>query len=139
MAERERIGMSEEEVESFLRGNRRLYLGLLVEGGAPTAGLAGYLLEDRTVYFAVERDGPAHRQLREDDRVCGIVEQGPSYFEIKSVVVHGRAQEEDESARRARILEAIAGQGVDPAGLALFRLPLGDHFSFDFGKIQRRY
>src|SRR5581483_9468131 len=128
MAERERIDMTAEEIDAFLRAKDRLFLGLLTAGGAPTGATAGYAYADGALYFAIGDTAPELALLRADNRVCAIVEQVPSYFEIKAVTLHGRAEEVTEPAARARWIASLGPTAS--GGAAIFRLPLAGVVSF---------
>ena len=52
--------------------------------------------------------------IRADARVCAIVEQVPSYYEIKSVTLHGRAEVLADGQSRSDLLSSPAMD--DPAG-----------------------
>jgi nitroimidazol reductase NimA-like FMN-containing flavoprotein (pyridoxamine 5'-phosphate oxidase superfamily) len=138
MAERERISMSPEEVAAFLASKRRLFLGLLTDSGAPTALPADYLYEDGVLYFSLPESAPELTRIRRDGPVCAVVEQVPSYFQIKAVTLHGRPEEVPDAAIRARLLPELL-RGAPSDGQVLFRLALTDVVSFDFSKIQRRH
>jgi nitroimidazol reductase NimA-like FMN-containing flavoprotein (pyridoxamine 5'-phosphate oxidase superfamily) len=138
MAEREQISMSPPEVDAFLRAKDRLFLGLLDGEGAPTATTSRYVYEDGYLYFTLPSAAPELARLRRDARVCAIVEQVPSYYEIKAVTLHGRAEEVSDDATRARLRRSLGEQSPIGDGQTLLRIPLMGVVSFDFAKIQRR-
>src|SRR5207245_2428338 len=114
MAERERIGMGPEEVSAFLRAKDRLFLGLLEGDGALTGATCNYVYEGDYLYFALPESAPELAAIRADARVCAIVEQVPSYYEIKSVTLHGRAEVLADGQSRSDLLSSPAMD--DPAG-----------------------
>ena len=56
----------------------------------------------------------------------------PTYYEIRGVTVHGRAEPVDDPQLTRRV-------GLDGADLQIFALALDDVLSFDFAKIERKY
>lgn len=121
MAPRERISMTEEEVRGFLATRRLLVLGTLDEDGAPFADVVPYAHDGGSLALALAPGSRSLANIRRDGRVCCIVERFSSYYEIKGVVVRGRARE----------------AGGDGEAVAV-RVPLEDVVSFDFAKIRRR-
>jgi hypothetical protein len=74
------------------------------------------------VVVSLAADDPVTAALDRDPRVCVVAEQFPSYFEVRSVVVHGHAD-----------LAALAGGN----GRRELRVRLGDDVvTFDFAKMQ---
>jgi hypothetical protein len=82
-------------------------------------------LEGERLYFAVRPGSAAQRQIQRDPRVCAATDRYPSYYEIRGITVHGRAE------------PAAAPAGLR-AGGATYALPLDDLVSFDFSKIQAK-
>ncbi|MGH7898905.1 MAG: pyridoxamine 5'-phosphate oxidase family protein, partial [Candidatus Binatia bacterium] len=134
MGQRERISMTDEEVRSFLRRKTRLVLGTLRGDGAPAADVAPCCYEEGSLWALVPRDSEALANVRRDPRVACTLEEFPSYFEIKGVIVHARASE-TTGEERARIAQRFTGRSLD--GCAILRLPLEHVVSFDFGKMKK--
>ena len=111
------ISMSPEEILAFLATQRRVVVSAL-DAGAPVGTVADVRMVDGALEVTLHPDDPVRALVAADDRVCVIAEQFPTYYEIKGVAAHGRAQ-----------FRADDG--------ATFRLPLDDVTSFDFGKLPR--
>ena len=116
------IRMTDEETRAFLAEKHEVVVVANDAGGAPIATVAPYAFEDDVIVVSLATDDPVVAALNHDDRVCVVAEQFPSYFEVRSVVVHGRA---DLSA------------AVTEDGRRAMRVPLGDDtVTFDFAKMQ---
>ena len=118
MAERPDISMSADEVRGFIATQRRAVVAAL-DAEAPVGTVADLRLVEAAVEVTLADDDPMRVVLAVDDRVCVVAEQFPTYYEIRGVAVHGRAQP------------------VDGIGGRTFRVGLDDLTSFDFGKLPR--
>lgn len=121
MSPRRDIGMSAREVDAFLRTRvTTVVVALNADGHATgTVGQAAY--RDGGFQFALREDDPVVALLAADNRACCIVEQFPSYYEIKGVTLHGRAQP----------------RGPAADGTSGFDLAVEKVVSFDFGKLRQ--
>jgi hypothetical protein len=111
------IRMSPEEIRAFLATQPRTVV-VGVDGKSPVATMGSLKLDGDSLRVAVPEEDPVAGLLAKDDRVCVVVDQFPTYYEIKGVSAHGRA----------------AQQAVD-TGWFTFTLALDDVVSFDFSKI----
>jgi nitroimidazol reductase NimA-like FMN-containing flavoprotein (pyridoxamine 5'-phosphate oxidase superfamily) len=123
---RERIEMSRAEVLALLAETRWVALGTLDPDGAPAGYVVPCALQGERLCFAVEPGSEAQRAIERDPRVCAATDRYPTYYEIRGVTVHGRAE---------RVLTAPAG--LQGAGTT-YALALDDVVSFDFAKIQAK-
>jgi nitroimidazol reductase NimA-like FMN-containing flavoprotein (pyridoxamine 5'-phosphate oxidase superfamily) len=120
---RESIGMSPEEIRALLATTRWVVLGTLGADGEPVADLARCALVGERLCFAVPPGSDVQRRIERDPRVCAATDRYPSYYEIRGVTLHGRAEP-------AAAPPALAGAG------ATYSLALDDTLSFDFSKIR---
>ncbi|MEX0665702.1 MAG: pyridoxamine 5'-phosphate oxidase family protein [Acidimicrobiia bacterium] len=117
MSPREPITMAPGEVDEFLRTRRHVALATLDPDGAPEVAIARCRYEDRALLLTLDASSPALAAIGADDRVCCAAESCSSYYEIRGVSVHGRAQPRDD-------------------GTVIVR---SEHVtSFDFAKIRER-
>jgi nitroimidazol reductase NimA-like FMN-containing flavoprotein (pyridoxamine 5'-phosphate oxidase superfamily) len=123
---RERIEMDRAEILALLAGTRWVALGTLDADGAPAGHVVPCALEGERLCFAVEPGSDVQRAIERDPRVCAATDRYPTYYEIRGVTVHGRAQ------RVGTAPAALQGAG------AIYALPLDDMVSFDFSKIQAK-
>jgi nitroimidazol reductase NimA-like FMN-containing flavoprotein (pyridoxamine 5'-phosphate oxidase superfamily) len=92
--------MNETEIAAFLAGHSGCVVGYNDGGPAPAVRPGTYTLAGGTLRVSVARPGQAAAALRDDPRVCVIVEQSPSYYEIAYVAVEGSAGAVAETAGR---------------------------------------
>ncbi|MEX2267882.1 MAG: pyridoxamine 5'-phosphate oxidase family protein [Acidimicrobiia bacterium] len=95
MSPREPITMAPGEVDEFLRTRRHVALATLDPDGAPEVAIAKSQYEDGALLLTLDEDSPALTAIHADDRVCCAAESCSSYYEIRGVSVHGRAQPRD--------------------------------------------
>lgn len=121
MSGRPDISMTAGEIDRFL-GSRFEAVIAAVGVGPPGAAMAAFQLgSDGTASFELSADDPILALLATDDRVCCAVEEFPSYFEIRGVMLHGHAR------RR---------HGDEAPDRAVFDLEVEKTVSFDFGKLE---
>lgn len=112
------IRMNEAEIDRFLRAQTTAMVIAIAGDGAPR-GAVGRLDYDGRVAFSLRDDDPVLSLLAADDRACCLVEQFPSYYEIMSVMLHGRARRREDAE----------------SGEPTFDLDIDKIVSFDFGKL----
>jgi nitroimidazol reductase NimA-like FMN-containing flavoprotein (pyridoxamine 5'-phosphate oxidase superfamily) len=122
---RESIGMDPQEIRELLAATRWLVLGTLGPKGEPVADLVPCALVGERLCFALPQGSDALRRIERDPRVCAATDRYPSYYEIRGVTVHGRAEPVDPPP-------ALAGSGPT------YSLSLEDTLSFDFSKIRTK-
>src|SRR5262245_65096048 len=89
--------MSNEETDEFLRTQTTVMVVALVGGAAPEGAVGRFEYRDGSPRFTVGAGDPVVSHLATDDRVACVLEQFPSYYEIKSAMLHGRAARRDVS------------------------------------------
>jgi len=115
------IRMSDEETDAFLRTQTTAVVIALVGDAAPEGAVGRFEHRDGNPRFAVRAEDPIVTHLAADDRVSCVLEQFPSYYEIRSVMLHGRATRRPEESS---------------VGEATFDLAVDKVVTFDFGKLQ---
>jgi nitroimidazol reductase NimA-like FMN-containing flavoprotein (pyridoxamine 5'-phosphate oxidase superfamily) len=123
---RESISMTPDEIRALLAETRWVVLGTLGPGGEPVGSLAPCALAGDRLCFAVARGSEVERRIERDPRICAATDRYPTYYEIRGVTLHGRAE-------RVEPPPALTGAG------ATWAIPLDDALSFDFSKIQAKY
>ncbi len=143
---RERIGMSDTEVRAYLADERWMVLGTLDPDGSPWADAVRVRFEGERLLLRVPHASRSFANIGRDPRVCAASDRFASYYEIRGVTVHGRAEAVEGEAAADRD-DWERGGGAPPGGdpgdapgekSAVFALPLDDVFSFDFAKIERK-
>lgn len=123
MSPRRDIRMTPGEITAFLTGRTRAVVVALDAGGRPHGAVGRLEFEAPAwaagrVNFAVYADDPLVGLLGADPRACCTVEQFPSYYEIRGVMIHGHA-----------------GAAGSADGVARFTLDVAGAVSYDFGKL----
>ena len=120
------IRMTEVEVAAFLETRTLATVVAGAEDQAPHAALADFRYRDGAASFTVPLGSQVAQALADDDRACCIIDQRPfeaaesSYYDTKSVMLHGRARQVDGG----------------PPGMAAFELAVEKIVSFDFAKLR---
>jgi PPOX class probable F420-dependent enzyme len=152
--------MTPAEIDAFLASQRTLVLVTLRPDGSPVAHPMWFAKLGDALYVNTRRDSLKARNLARDSRVCGVVEAGESYFELRGVRVEGWAEEVKDPGEIARVQAAFAGKEAHiGSGLAelpdgfsesrsrhldrgervLLRIRTERVFSWDFSKVRRHY
>ena len=133
---RESIAMSNEELSAFIGAKPWVVVGTLDEDGSPWGDVAASLIEGGQLIFAVPNGTRAAANIERDPRVVCMNDQYPTYYEIKGVTIHGRAQRLDDPALAARLPADPIDR--DAADRTVYAVSLDDVTSFDFTKIKAK-
>lgn len=109
--------MAATDVDAFLATRRHVALAMVDDTGAPDVTIVPSRFEADRLVLDLAGSEQACARLVADQRVCCAAEVCPSYYELRGVSVHGRAE-----------------LGADDAATIV-----PDHvMSFDFSKIRER-
>jgi nitroimidazol reductase NimA-like FMN-containing flavoprotein (pyridoxamine 5'-phosphate oxidase superfamily) len=141
------IKMTPEELRAFLLEDRRCVVATLDPDGGPWADAAGYTFADERVWFRLPADTRSVRNLRNDPRVCVVVESKPavsSYYDIRGAMVHGSVDLVAGDDLPAQVRDALAGipdpvEPDRPGDTVVFSVGIESTVSFVFAKIKYRY
>jgi hypothetical protein len=111
--------MSTGEIDEFLTGRSEAVVVALDAGSPPTGAVGRFHYQAGLASFSLSAADPAVDLVGRDPRVCCVVEQFPSYYEIVGVMLHGTAHRREG----------------DEAGAATFDLEVSSVVSFDFAKL----
>lgn len=152
--------MTRDEITDFLNTQRTLVLASLRADGSPVMHAVWFVYLDNALYINIQRSSFKFKNLLRDPRVCALVEDGESYFDLRGVSVEGKASEVTDAAEMDRVEQAMAdkdqriGSGMEemPAHFrdsrkqrlgrgdrVLVRIPLEKIRSWDFGKSKSHY
>jgi len=92
------IRMSGKEVTAFLAGHSCCVIGYNDGGPAPAVLTGSYEFAEGALRVSVPQPTRAGAALRADPRVCVIVEQSPSYYQIAYVGLEGNAERISDTA-----------------------------------------
>lgn len=147
---RDALRMTDEEVWSFLSQGRRVQVCSNGARGWPHVVPLSYFVEDRAIVLWTDGDSRKVANLRRDDRVSCLVEEGDGVADFRAVQIQGRADLVDdyEDSRRigTTLFERYAGGPLESSGLdyvaALAHLRVGVRIrpahivSWDHRKVQ---
>ena len=92
MSPRREISFSQAEAEEFLAAQVHAVVVATSPDDAPLATPASVNFSDGVLVVTIPESDPIVAALTSDPRACCITEQFPSYYTIKSVIVHGAAR-----------------------------------------------
>jgi PPOX class probable F420-dependent enzyme len=107
MSRRDSIRMNEEELRSFLEGERTLQVATLDHDGFPHLVAMWFVLRENQIAFWTYARSQKATNLRRDPRLCCLVEAGERYDELRGVQIKGRAVLSEERETVLRLGEAI--------------------------------
>ena len=92
MSQRDRIRMSDAEIESFLASARKLQIASINPDGTPHLVTMYYAVLDGDLAFWTYGKAQKAVNLRRDPRITCLVEDGVAYDELRGVTVYGEAE-----------------------------------------------
>jgi PPOX class probable F420-dependent enzyme len=152
--------MTPNEIEAFLDSQRTLILVTLRPDGSPVAHPMWFAKLGGALYINTRRDSLKARNVSHDPRVCAVVEDGESYFELRGVRVEGACEEvtDDDEIARAQAAQSakderigsgmrempewFAGSREERLGQGdrvVLRIPIERVHSWDFCKVRSHY
>ena len=153
-------GMTPQELVEFLENQRTVILATTRKTGSPVMHAVWFVYVDNAIYINVQRSSFKFSNILRDPRVCALVEDGESYFELRGVSVEGEAAEVTDDIEILRVQDAQdkkhqrIGSGTEymPAYFeqsreerlkrgdrVLVRIPMTLVRSWDFGKARSHY
>ncbi len=115
---RDRITMTEDEVGSYLAGQRKVQVATLGRDGSPhLTTLFHVVREDGRLAFWTYATSQKVRNLERDPRITCLVEDGESYFDLRGVSLTGQAELLRDPVDVRAIGTAIATRIAERAGI----------------------
>lgn len=94
--QRSKIAMSDEEIERFITGSRTATLATLGADGMPHLVAMWFAVLDGEIWFETKAKSQKAVNLRRDDRLTCLVEDGLTYDKLRGVSIEGRAEVIDD-------------------------------------------
>ena len=88
--------MSDEEIERFITGSRTATMATLGPDGMPHLVAMWFAVLDGEVWFETKAKSQKAVNLRRDDRITCLVEDGLTYDKLRGVSIEGRAEVVDD-------------------------------------------
>jgi PPOX class probable F420-dependent enzyme len=120
MSNRDAVKMSEEEVDVFLRGAKKVQVATVNPDGSPHLATLFYVVRDGRIAFWTYGKSQKIRNLERDPRITCLVEDGEDYFELRGVSISGTAtfvREHDELLDLGTAVAMRMVDADDPAAL----------------------
>lgn len=112
------VRMGPEEIAAFLDDHRKVQIATNGPGGFPHLTTLWYVVEGGRIVFRSFTKSQRIVNLRRDDRITALVEDGTSYDELRGVMIRGHATLEDDPDRvldvYRRVLSRATGMEVPP-------------------------
>ena len=90
-ANRQYVAMTRREVWSFLRSQRRVYLGFSMDDGFPHVTPIWFVTIGEVVYMRAQ-DYKVKVGLAAKGKACVVIDEGDKYRELKGAVMWGRCK-----------------------------------------------
>jgi PPOX class probable F420-dependent enzyme len=117
---RDAVRMTDEEVAAFLEGALKVQVATIGPHGEPHLTTLFYVLDEGRIVFWTYGRSQKIANLRRDDRITCLVEDGRDYVELRGVSISGRARLVEESEDVVRIGSRIATRMADGADLGAY-------------------
>ncbi len=114
---RDAVRMTDEEVAEFLAGALKVQVATIGPHGDPHLTTLFYVLDEGRIVFWTYGRSQKIANLRRDDRITCLVEDGRDYVELRGVSISGRARLVEEYDDVVRIGSRIATRMADGADL----------------------
>ncbi len=152
--------MTPDEIDAFLDSQRTLIFVTLRKDGSPVAHPLWFAKLGDALYLNTQRKSLKNRNVSHDSRVCAVVEDGESYFELRGVRVEGPCEEVTDADEIARAQAAQSAkderigsgmrempewfsdsrqQRLGKGDRVVLRIPMERVHSWDFSKVRDHY
>jgi PPOX class probable F420-dependent enzyme len=110
---RNAVRLTDEEVTAFLDDAMKVQVATIGPHGEPHLTTLFYVLDEGRIAFWTYGRSQKIANLRRDERITCLVEDGDDYFELRGVSITGRAtlleEYDDIKALGARMTQKMAG------------------------------
>jgi PPOX class probable F420-dependent enzyme len=117
---RDAVRLTDEEVAAFLEGAMKVQVATIGPHGEPHLTTLFYVLDEGRITFWTYGRSQKIANLRRDDRITCLVEDGQDYFELRGVSISGRARLVEDYDEVVRIGSRIATRMADGADLGAY-------------------
>ena len=152
--------MTPQEIVDFLENQRTVIIATTRKTGSPVMHAVWFVYLDNAIYINIQRASFKMKNILRDNRVCALVEDGESYFELRGVMIEGEASEVTDDNEILRVQDAQdlkhkrIGSGTENmpsyfeksreerlkrGDRAMVKIPMTQVRSWDFGKARTHY
>jgi len=101
------ISMSKKAEEDFLFAGRILRLATISKDGSPHVVPIWYLYENGKIYIHTEANSVKARNIQRNNSVAMCVDIGEFYYDLKNIILKGKAKILEDEDLATRIAEKI--------------------------------
>ncbi len=103
------LPMTREQEWSFLKDHYTMVLSTLDSYGFPHAAPVWYVIIDGRIYFRAQPYKKKVRNILKRPQVCGVIEDGEKYSQLRGVMIQGLAKVVDnDKPRRKQVFSMLA-------------------------------
>ena len=117
---RDAVRLTDEEVAAFLESAMKVQVATIGPHGEPHLTTLFYVLDEGRITFWTYGRSQKIANLRRDDRITCLVEDGQDYFELRGVSISGRGRLVEDYDEVVRIGSRIATRMADGADLGAY-------------------
>lgn len=113
---RDAVKLTDEEVADFLASSMKVQVATIGPHGEPHLTTLFYVVDDGKIAFWTYGRSQKITNLRRDDRISCLVEDGQNYLELRGASITGRArlvEEYDEIHRIGTLVALRMANGAD--------------------------
>ena len=118
--QRDAVRMSDDEIAAFLDDTKSLQVATLGKDGTPHLTTVWFVRKGKEILFETYGKSQKVVNLRRDDRIAVLAEDGETYDELRGVSINGRADVVEENPRRTELMRDLVDHhfdGLDPEQL----------------------
>ncbi|MDP3968166.1 MAG: PPOX class F420-dependent oxidoreductase [Nocardioides sp.] len=116
-AGRDKIKLTPEELEDYLRSEMKVQVATIGPDGAPHLSTLFYVVDDGKICFWTYGRSQKIRNLERDPRISCLVESGTDYFELRGASITGTAELVRDTTEIARLGHLVATRMVGGADI----------------------
>ena len=152
--------MENQEVIDFLETQRTLIVATNRKVGSPVMHAVWFVYWNDAVYINIQRGSFKMKNILRDNRICALIEDGESYFDLCGVMIEGEASEvteDDEilsvqdaqdikhkkigsgTADMPSYFEKSREERLKRGDRAMVKIPMTKVRTWDFGKAKDHY
>ncbi|MGI0080694.1 MAG: pyridoxamine 5'-phosphate oxidase family protein [Nitrososphaerales archaeon] len=104
------IPMTREEEWSFVKSHYTMVLSTLDAYGFPHAAPVWYVVIDDKIYFRAQPYKKKVKNILKRPQVCGVIEDGEKYTQLRGVMIQGLAKVVDSEKSRRKQVFSLLGE-----------------------------
>jgi nitroimidazol reductase NimA-like FMN-containing flavoprotein (pyridoxamine 5'-phosphate oxidase superfamily) len=107
------LSLTDDELHDYLEEQRTVRLATASSDGRPHVIPLWFVWVDETIFLNTTLGNLTVEQFMRNPRVAAVVDDGPSYEELRGVVVHGLIERADEDERLPEVRRRWSDKYMD--------------------------